>query len=207
MQRERTLLDVDPEGAPWFRQQFDALPRTRAHETRRGGVHLLFRARAGLKCSRGRIARGVDVRAEGGYVIWWPSKGLPFEDHPLVEWPDWLLTEAGRPEGAGRGGAYGAGGFLPPAPSRRSIQGIQKRVRRILQVVECARHGDGRNDKLYWAACRFSEMIADGVMPEAIAWKLLEGAARVCGHVAKHGLVQTRATIASGLRTGMEAQP
>jgi hypothetical protein len=26
-----------------------------------------------LRCSRGRIAPGVDVRADGGYVIWWPQ--------------------------------------------------------------------------------------------------------------------------------------
>src|SRR5262249_34811209 len=83
---------------------FDALPQTRAHETRRG-LHLLFRHAPGLRCSTGRIAEGIDVRADGGFIIWWPREGLPFEDHPLCEWPDWLLKEAmrsGRPRDLGR---------------------------------------------------------------------------------------------------------
>jgi hypothetical protein len=45
-------------------------------------------------------------------------------------------------------------------------------------------------------------MIAEGIVLEPIAVKLLEGAASVCGHVEKHGRAQTHATIASGLRTG-----
>jgi hypothetical protein len=44
--------------------------------------------------STGKIADGVDVRADGGYAIWWPSTGRPIEDAPICEWPDWLLVEA-----------------------------------------------------------------------------------------------------------------
>jgi Bifunctional DNA primase/polymerase, N-terminal len=56
------VLDVDPKGLAWFDAQH--LPLTRMHETRSGGVHLLFRHAEGLRCSAGRIACGVDVRAE-----------------------------------------------------------------------------------------------------------------------------------------------
>jgi Bifunctional DNA primase/polymerase, N-terminal len=93
-------LDVDPRngGASWFDANFDALPLTRCHQTQSGGIHLLFKPAAGLRCTSGRIAPGVDVRAKGGYVIWWPRGGLPFEDHPLCEWPDWLLAEAMKPK-------------------------------------------------------------------------------------------------------------
>ena len=88
------VLDIDGDaGREWFDQNFDALPATRAHSTRRG-VHLLFRAAEGLRCSVGRVAPGVDVRAEGGYVIWWPREGFPVEEGPLCEWPGWLLKEA-----------------------------------------------------------------------------------------------------------------
>jgi len=87
-------LDVDPKGLAWYDQNFDALPLTRVHSTRRQGVHLLFRHAPGLRCNTDRIAPGVDVRADGGYFIWWPREGLPWEDHPLCEWPDWLLAEA-----------------------------------------------------------------------------------------------------------------
>jgi Bifunctional DNA primase/polymerase, N-terminal/Primase C terminal 2 (PriCT-2) len=88
------ILDIDPRGAGWYDQNFDALPLTRAHSTQRDGVHLLFKHAPDLKCSRDKIAVGVDVRANGGYMIWWPREGLPFEDHPLSEWPNWLLAEA-----------------------------------------------------------------------------------------------------------------
>ena len=74
-----SVLDVDPRngGGKWFAANRSSLPVTRVHRTRSGGVHLLFRHRAGLRCSAGKIAPGIDVRATGGYVIWWPAAGLP----------------------------------------------------------------------------------------------------------------------------------
>jgi Bifunctional DNA primase/polymerase, N-terminal/Primase C terminal 2 (PriCT-2) len=87
------VLDVDPTGNDWYGANFNALPQTRAHQTQRG-LHLLFRHAAGLRCSTSRIAPGVDVRADGGYAIWWPRQGLAFKDWPICEWPDWLLREA-----------------------------------------------------------------------------------------------------------------
>jgi Bifunctional DNA primase/polymerase, N-terminal len=110
------VLDVDPRngGTAWFDANFDALPLTRCHQTSGGGIHLLFRPSAGLRCTSGRIAPGVDVKAKGGYVIWWPREGLPFEDHPLCEWPDWLLAEAMRPKSAVKWNP-----ITPPPPHAR----------------------------------------------------------------------------------------
>jgi hypothetical protein len=87
------VLDIDPSGRKWFDANYDALPTTRAHETQRG-LHLLFKHAPGLGCSTNKIAQGIDVRADGGYAIWWPSTGRPIEDAPICEWPDWLLAEA-----------------------------------------------------------------------------------------------------------------
>ena len=88
------VLDIDGDaGRDWYDANFDAIPATRAHSTRRG-MHLLFRHAPGLRCTESKIAEGVDVRAEGGYVIWWPREGLPVEDAPISEWPGWLLEEA-----------------------------------------------------------------------------------------------------------------
>ena len=102
-------LDIDPSGEPWYRENFDAIPLTRTHETRRRSLHLLFRHAPGLGKSEERIAKGVDVRADGSYFIWWPREGLPFEDHPLSEWPDWLLKEA-------MGQAHASHSYIPRAP-------------------------------------------------------------------------------------------
>ncbi len=87
------VLDVDPTGNDWYGANFHALPQTRAHQTQRG-LHLLFEHAAGLRCSTSRIAPGVDVRADGGYAIWWPRQGLAFKDWPICAWPEWLLREA-----------------------------------------------------------------------------------------------------------------
>ena len=88
------VLDVDPKGEAWLNGV--ELPLTRCHWTRRGR-HFLFRHAAGLRNSEGRIAPGVDVRAEGGYVIWWPRQGFRVDSRPLCEWPGWLLKEAMEP--------------------------------------------------------------------------------------------------------------
>jgi Bifunctional DNA primase/polymerase, N-terminal len=89
------VLDVDIRngGMAWYDANFDALPQTFAQASP-GGLHLYFRHAPGLKCSTSRIAPGVDIRAEGGYVILWAREGLPFEEHPLCEMPDWLREEA-----------------------------------------------------------------------------------------------------------------
>jgi hypothetical protein len=87
------VLDVDlgKGGDKWWSANNARLPRTRMHETRSGGIHALFKYRAGLRNSVARIAPGIDVRAEGGYVIWWPATGLGvLNADDLAPWPDWL---------------------------------------------------------------------------------------------------------------------
>src|SRR6516165_4578621 len=56
------VLDIDPDGLDWLRANQHRLPETRAHLTRRRGLHLFFHAWPNLRCSVGRIAPGVDVR-------------------------------------------------------------------------------------------------------------------------------------------------
>src|SRR6516165_10640369 len=91
------VLDVDPTGDDWYGQKLWALPQTRAHQTQRG-LHLLFKHAPGLRCSTSRIAPGVDVKADGGYAIFWPREGMAVKDLPLAEWPEWLLEEARSPK-------------------------------------------------------------------------------------------------------------
>jgi Bifunctional DNA primase/polymerase, N-terminal/Primase C terminal 2 (PriCT-2) len=91
------VLDIDGSaGRKWYFRNCDALPPTRVHYTQRG-VHIFFNNAPGLRCSTSRIAPSIDVKAEGGYVIWHPREGLPIEDAGLVaDWPEWLLAEAMR---------------------------------------------------------------------------------------------------------------
>ena len=40
--------------------------------------------------ARGKSLQGVDVRGEGGFVIWWPREGLAVEERELADWPEAL---------------------------------------------------------------------------------------------------------------------
>src|SRR3954453_22131000 len=63
------VVDVDPRhgGDVWLKKNRHHLPATTIHQTMQGGTHLLFRHHPGMRSSAGRIAPGVDVRAEGGF--------------------------------------------------------------------------------------------------------------------------------------------
>lgn len=79
----------------WLHLNQSRLPQTRTHKTRRGGLHLLFRHYDGMACSTNKVCVGVDVRADGGYAIWWPAAGLAIpSEAPPAEWPEWLLAQA-----------------------------------------------------------------------------------------------------------------
>jgi hypothetical protein len=91
-------LDIDaprhPEATAWWREISHRVPPTRIHGTRSGGLHVLFRHRPGLRCWAGRPVAGIDGRADGGYVVWWPVAWLPLiSDASTVPWPEWLISE------------------------------------------------------------------------------------------------------------------
>jgi hypothetical protein len=159
------VLDLDGDaGAQWYDQNFDALPFTYAQETPHG-LHLFFHHAEGLRCSRSRIAPDVDVRADGGYVIWWRREGLPFEENPICEWPNWLLELA-----KGKGPPDRAGGDLSKFNPSRCVDVVRAHSRtealRKLDPVEWR----GRHDE--WFALLMGAKAA-GIAPEDfIAWSV-----------------------------------
>jgi Bifunctional DNA primase/polymerase, N-terminal/Family of unknown function (DUF5906)/Primase C terminal 1 (PriCT-1) len=95
------VVDIDPEGLEWYRTNAERLAAGRVHRTRRGGFHLLYRApEIEIRNSASKVAPGVDIRGEGGYVVWWPAHGCEvvgsLED--MTEWPEWLLEQIAQPE-------------------------------------------------------------------------------------------------------------
>lgn len=97
------VLDIDPAGIGWYTERAPTLAAGRVHRTRREGYHLLYRDTAQeIRCSASRIAPGVDVRGEGGYIIWWPAHGCAavgaIED--IAAPPQWLLDQITRPAGS-----------------------------------------------------------------------------------------------------------
>ena len=96
-------VDVRPDrsGMDWLNENSDCLPQTRTHKTRSGGLHLLFRRPEGvvIRNSAGRIAPGVDVRGDGGYIIVPPSPGYALADATEpADMPTWLIKACATPE-------------------------------------------------------------------------------------------------------------
>lgn len=181
------VLDIDRkhrEAIDWWRANRHRLA-TRTHRTRGGGVHYLFHSvDAALRNSESARVRGVDVRAAGGYLIWWPAAGLPvLLDVPLAPWPAWLTKEVQRvkqrPVSQWRG---------EPRPG--AIAGLTRFVLR-------AQEGE-RNRCVFWAACRAGELVRTGKLNSGLAVALLVDAAVSAGLPAG----EARATVRSGLRTG-----
>jgi hypothetical protein len=180
------VLDLDfrhPGSKTWYDENRHRLPTTRTHQSRSGSPHLLFQHHDTMRCSVSRIAAGIDTRATGGYVIWWPAHGFPIlSDAPLAPWPDFLLAE-----------------FRPkPRPAVSTTNIIPFRgdgwLRGLVRIVATAPEGQ-RNRILFWASCRAGEAIHDGKAAEDFVTSvLIEAAARA-------GLPQPEAlrTINSGV--------
>jgi hypothetical protein len=166
------VLDVDlgkhPEAQAWFELHRDRLLPARMHRTRSNGLHLIYRHRLGLRCSAGLINRGVDIRADGGYIIWWPAAGLEvLADPGILPWPQWLVPLLAPP---------------PPAPSisrralaacRHDLRPMLHRTKGILRTVVEAPEGE-RNRILFWAACRARDMYVAGEFDHPTAMQVLD---------------------------------
>lgn len=176
------VLDIDKKlsAREWWATHRAKLPETRVHRSRSGGLHLLFRHAPGLRNSAGKIAHGIDIRADGGYIVYWPAIGLPVLcDAPPAPWPRWL-RDALKPA---------------PPPRRRVVIPDNLQLRRILAAVADAPEGR-RNGLTFWAACRLSEMTASGMLSENDALALVVDAATASGLPYREAL----ATATSGIR-------
>lgn len=103
------VLDIDFADNPWpgDERAGDLLQSGACAITPRGGRHYWFRQQEGKawRNTTGRLARDVDTRADGGYVLVWPSvtedgayawvDGLELGD-VLNEPPEWLTVELDR---------------------------------------------------------------------------------------------------------------
>lgn len=90
------LLVIDLDGEPgqqWWRDHQHLMPPTRTQRTQRtGGLHLLYRVPTdcGLRNSASKIAPGVDIRCDGGFVVDW-SMTFPPEVEDVADAPAELI--------------------------------------------------------------------------------------------------------------------
>jgi Bifunctional DNA primase/polymerase, N-terminal len=192
------VLDIDPRsgGLDWYDTHKTKLPPTRVHHTRSGGLHLLFRHLLGLRNSAGKIARGVDVRADGGYIIWWPASGFDFDDCApggLPEWPLWLLPSLFEKPRA------------QPLYQRPAVKNdfsphyVLAAYERELSTVASAHEGS-RNTTLHRAAIKLGTLIGAGALAPADVEQTLCNAAKAAGLPWPEAI----RTIRAGIRYGAD---
>lgn len=156
------VIDIDCHGAAngmgWWQENQSRIPATRRHRTKNGGLHLVFLSPAEpVKNSASRIARGVDVRGDGGYVIVPPSPGYSVEVvSPIATMPDWLIRAA-LPQQPKRI-------EVPPSYVPRETEAWRQLMRAVVKIGQ-AKEGQ-RNDTLNSQAYYVAAMVGRGLGQE-----------------------------------------
>ena len=167
-------IRADRTGMDWLNLNADALPETRTHKTRSGGLHLVFRAPEGIpiRNSAGRLAPGVDVRGDGGYVILPPSPGYEIADQTdPAEMPRWLI-KACLPVVAEQAAPAER---KPPRADGGSAYGLAALAKEC-DAIRSARWGE-QETTLNSAALKIGALVAGGELQEGIALADLRAAA------------------------------
>jgi putative DNA primase/helicase len=163
-------LDYRHGAGEWEAANGYRIPYTRTHQTMSGGYHFLFRHADGVRNSASRVGPGVDVRGEGGYIIFAGSPGYSLTaDYPIADWPAWLLelaikveTPIARPE--------------PIASAVQITESLERRYRayigRILDNVSRAPEG-AKHDVLFRMARTIGGVMATAGLGEDHARELL----------------------------------
>jgi putative DNA primase/helicase len=172
--------------------------------TQSGGEHFIFgdSSHGAIASSAGKLAPGIDIRANGGYVIVPPGQGAVGSYQALGDWAkspgvlpsaltDRLLELKKRPEPPTKE-------FLKPVdPGPNSIYGLAALGR---ECDEVARSSEGhRNSRLNQAAFSLGQLIAGGELTRQEAERALREAAFQAGLEER----ETDRTIYSGLEAGM----
>lgn len=187
------VLDIDPEdgGHLWLNEHKHRIPIQRAWRTRRAGLHVVFEHASGVRNSAGKIAPGVDVRCEGGYVIHWPSHGCSMvRDGNPAPWPEWLIRQILPPP-------------PPPIPDPPTIgdkPGADFRYARGALINAAARVASAsqgaRNDTLNREAFSLSRFVPNELTASEISYTLA-----IAARHAGLGEREAIATITSALRS------
>jgi hypothetical protein len=206
------VLDVDPGGDVQLQrleEEYGVLPPARAILTGRGGRHLWFKYAGAIQCSASRVAPGIDVRGDGGYVVAPPSvheNGRPYRflgnpKDELAVAPDWLiaLTRKRTPTISERavasikvlGGVFSSGAYGKAA--------LDAETAALTAVLP-----GGRNHALNRAAFVLFQLVAGGELDGGAVEQRLVAACQSNGLIKDDGVRSVMATIRSGARAGLQ---
>jgi bifunctional DNA primase/polymerase-like protein len=172
--------------------QRGALPSTWVTITPRGGRHLIWiwDLNVEIRNSAGKIGPGIDVRGNGGYVIWPPSRNATGGTY---QW------EPGGPQTATLAPAW----LIALAKAKKASAYAKAALERECKNVASAQPGT-RNSTLNTAAFNLFQLVAGGVLDEQEVRDRLFEAAEICRLVADDGAQQAWATIDSGAAAGRQ---
>ena len=197
-------VDIDVKdnraGLDWLAANEQRLPKTRRHRTRSGGVHLLFRAPPGrtIRNSASRIAPGVDVRGDGGYIVTPPSPGYSVLDDAMpAPIPAWLLALLDPPKPA-------PAPYQPPRLSGAATPYGSAALDRATSAIMSASDG-AKHDTLNRECFSIGGLVTAGEIPEGEARSALESALQGIRHRCDDFPAAQR-TLAQAFAAGM-AQP
>jgi len=172
-------IDVDPLGKEWLAAHWDRLGDTLIHRTPRGGVHIIYKMPlppAPVITSRQTcdgtplLAPGVDVQGEGRSLIWAGSPGYTIINwSPIQNVPKWLLHRLTRQP--------------RKAPPVRYVEGMNPSIAKfdaVLNRVQFSRQGE-RNQLVFWGGCRGGELVAEGLLSEHEATRLVAARGMAAG--------------------------
>lgn len=190
------VVDIDAgnggiESIAGLRSRGLKLPPTVCVRTPSGGWHAYYAYSAGPKNSKSLLAKGVDIRTEGGYVVAPPSKLADKREYrwhvrplgsDLPRLPQWALQKIQpRPE-------------TPFYHERREPGDIDA----LVAFMEKAPPGE-RNAILHWCSMRAGEDVMRGAITEAQAF---EDMVRAAMRVGLDGN-EAKKTARSGIKRGM----
>jgi hypothetical protein len=166
------VLDIDskkhPEAIIWWFGHRNYIPHTRTHQTGSGGLHLLFKHHPQARTGNGRLGTGIDVKAAGGYIIWWPSYGRKISvDKPIIDWPNWLIARQQPIQS-------------PSIRYRADLISKNSDLDGLARFVASLPEGN-RNNGAFWAFCRAYEAVAEGLVSEHAAVNQIGTAASTSG--------------------------
>ena len=206
------VLDIDPDhcgdaSIDALQAKHGTLPPTREVITGGGGRHLWFRYTGPIQSSEGRVAPGIDVRGDGGYVVAPPSihqNGRAYAwvapdcAEPAIA-PGWLvaLTRKKAPSISERG--------VASLQAPRSPSGAYGEAALNGEIAALGAAAPGiRNAALNRATFRLFQLVAGGELNHHDVEDLLIAACHANGLTADDGLPSVLRTIASGRAAGLK---
>jgi Bifunctional DNA primase/polymerase, N-terminal len=170
--------------------------------TPRGGVHIYWRQPDGveIRCSTSKLRSGVDIRANGGYVIA-PGSRLPdgreyelLSPYPraLVDAPQWLVDTCTKPDPKVAPDVA----ISPTGGTRYGLVALESELGRLAVAPEGT-----RNETLNRAAHRIGQLVAGGQLDPVHAAQQLHAVAARIGLGDKESAATIRSGITAGART------